>query len=98
MKKGFNVTPWEVSGKVDYDKIVKEFGVSKINDELLNKIKKHSKELNFMLRRKVFFAHRDLNWILDEYQAGNKFFLYTGRAPSGKVHLGHLLPWVFNKP
>jgi len=50
-----------------------------------------------MLRRRIFFAHRDLNWLLDEYEKGNKFFLYTGRAPSGETHIGHLLPWVFCK-
>ncbi len=50
-----------------------------------------------MLRRKIFFANRDLNWLLDEYERGNKFFLYTGRAPSGPVHIGHLLPWIFSK-
>src|SRR4030042_2144102 len=97
MKRGFSVTPWEVSGKVDYDKLIREFGVSRLNEELLQRIKKHTKDLHFMLRRKVFFAHRDLNWLLDEYEKGDKFFLYTGRAPSGKVHLGHLLPWVFTK-
>ena len=97
MKKEFKVTPYEVSGEVDYDKLIKEFGVSRIDEKLLERIKKHTKELHFMLRRKVFFAHRDLNWILDEYEKGNKFFLYTGRSPSGKVHIGHLLPWVFCK-
>ncbi len=97
MKKEFKVTPWEVSGEVDYEKIVKEFGVERINDALLDRIKKNAKELHFMLRRGVFFAHRDLNWLLDEYEKGHKFFLYTGRAPSGPVHLGHLLPWIFTK-
>jgi len=91
------VTPWEVSGKIDYGKIVKEFGVSKIDKSLLERIKKHTGELHYMLRRNTFFAHRDLNWLLDEYEKGNKFFLYTGRSPSGPVHLGHLLPWVFTK-
>ena len=95
--KEFNVTPWDVSGDVDYGKLIKKFGVSKLNDNLLERLKKHSRRLHFMLKRKVFFAHRDLNWILDEYEKGNKFFLYTGRAPSGPVHLGHLMPWVFTK-
>jgi tryptophanyl-tRNA synthetase len=76
---------------------VKQFGVSKIDNKLLQRIKKHTKNLHPMLRRGIFFAHRDLNWILDQYEKGNKFFLYTGRAPSGKVHLGHLLPWIFTK-
>ncbi len=94
---GFLVTPWEVKGDIDYEKLIKQFGVEKINDEVLDRIKKHTKELHFMLRRKVFFAHRDLNWVLNEYEKGNKFYLYTGRAPSGPVHLGHLMPWLFTK-
>ena len=97
MKKGGNVTPWKVEGEIDYEKLIREFGVEKINETTLNRIKKHTKDLHFMLKRGIFFAHRDLNWILDEYEKGNKFFLYTGRAPSGKVHLGHLLPWAFAK-
>lgn len=96
-KKEFKITPYEAKGEIDYDKLIKKFGVEKLNDKLLERIKKHTNELHFMLRRKVFFAHRDLNWLLDEYEKGNKFFLYTGRAPSGKIHLGHLLPWTFCK-
>jgi len=91
------VTPWEVSGEVDYKKLIKQFGVSEIDNEILSRIKKHTKELHFMLRRKIFFSHRDLKWLLEEYEQGNKFFLYTGRAPSGPIHLGHLMPWVFTK-
>ena len=97
MKETFKVTPWEVKGDIDYDKLIKEFGVEKIDDHLLERIKKHTGELHFLLRRKVFFANRDLNWLLDEYEKGNKFFLYTGRAPSGPIHLGHLMPWIFTK-
>ena len=96
-KKGYVVTPWEVSGDIDYGKLIKEFGVSKISDDTLERISKYTKDMHFMLRRKIFFAHRDLNWILDEYEKGNKFFLYTGRAPSGPIHLGHLMPWIFTK-
>lgn len=91
------VTPWEVKGKIDYNKLIKEFGVSEISDKHLEEIKKTSGELHHMLRRGIFFAHRDLKFILNEYQKGNKFFLYTGRAPSGPVHIGHLVPWIFTK-
>ncbi|MFH1249164.1 MAG: tryptophan--tRNA ligase [archaeon] len=97
MHSAFKVTPWEVSGSIDYERLLKDFGVEKINEDLLEKIKKHSKEIHFMLERKVFFAHRDLPWILDKFEKKEKFFLYTGRAPSGNVHLGHLLPWIFTK-
>jgi len=97
MQKEFKVTPYEVSGKVDYSKLIKEFGISKIDNMLLERIKKHTGELHPMLRREIFFAHRDLNWLLDEYEKGNKFFIYTGRGPSGPIHLGHLGTWIFTK-
>ena len=97
MVKKAVVTPWEVKGDIDYDKLVKEFGVSKIIDKHLELIKKHTGELHYFLKREIFFAHRDLKFILDEYEKGNKFFLYTGRAPSGKVHIGHMIPWMFTK-
>ena len=91
------VTPWEVSGEIDYDKLIKEFGLSVIDNKLLERIRKHTKDVHFMLRRGVIFAHRDLNWLLDEFEKGNKFFLYTGCGPSGPIHLGHIQMWTFTK-
>jgi len=91
------VTPWEVKGNVDYDKLIKDFGTEKIDEKLLKRIEKHTGELHHFLRRKIFFSHRDMNWILDEYEKDNKFYLYTGRAPSGPVHIGHLIPWILCK-
>ena len=64
---------------------------------MLDRLKKHTRNLHFMLRRRIFFSHRDLKWLLDEYEKGNEFFLYTGRGPSGHTHLGHLMPWIFTK-
>ncbi|RLE43585.1 tryptophan--tRNA ligase [Candidatus Woesearchaeota archaeon] len=93
----FRVTPWEVEGDVDYQKLMKEFGVKPLTKKLLQRIKAHTGELHYMLRRGIFISHRDLNWLLDEYEKGNKFFLYTGRGPSGHTHLGHLIPWIFTK-
>jgi tyrosyl-tRNA synthetase len=41
---------------------------------------------------------RDLNEILDLYEKGEKFYLYTGRGPSSEaLHLGHLVPFMFTK-
>lgn len=91
------VTPWEVSGHIDYEKLVKDFGTSHITPSLLKRFEKTAGESHFMLTRKVFFSHRDLDWLLDRYERGEQFALYTGRGPSGDTHLGHLLPWVFTK-
>lgn len=96
MKNEMKVTPYEVSGEVNYTRLIKEFGVSRIDSKILERIRKKAGGLHLFLRRGVFFAHRDLNWLLDEYDKGNNFFLYTGRAPSkgSKVHIGHLIPWI----
>ena len=91
------VTPWKVEGDLDYQRLIKEFGTSEITPELLTRIKKHTKQLHPYLKRKIFFSHRDMNWILDQYEKGNEFFLYTGRGPSEQVHLGHITVWKFTK-
>lgn len=97
MKKKMIVNPYEVKGKIDYDKLIKDFGIEKLTNFELDRIKKIAGELHPFLRRGIFFAHRDLNWCLDEYEKGNKFFLYTGRGPSGPIHIGHLSVWQFTK-
>lgn len=36
--------------------------------------------------------------ILNQYEAGKPFYLYTGRGPSSSsMHLGHLIPFIFCK-
>lgn len=91
------VTPWEVKGEIDYKKLIKEFGTEALTDNILKRIEKHTGSLHMFLRRKLFFSHRDLKWLFDEYEKGNKFYLYTGRGPSGKTHIGHLVTWMFTK-
>ncbi len=93
----FIVTPWEVKGKIDYDKLIQQFGTQAIDDALLRRISGIAGELHPLLRRKVFFSQRDLKWILDRYEAKEHFALYTGRGPSGHTHLGHMMPWIFTK-
>ncbi|MCL4517835.1 MAG: tryptophan--tRNA ligase [Thaumarchaeota archaeon] len=93
----FSVTPWSVEGIVDYDKLIERFGTSRISQEILDRFERITGELHPFLRRKIFYSHRDFDWILDRYEAGENFFLYTGRGPSGGVHLGHLIPWIFTK-
>ena len=91
------VTPWEVSGSVDYDRLVEEFGTKKIDGELLKRMEKHSKEMHLFLRRGFFFSHRDFDLVLEDCEKGKGFYLYTGRKPSGPMHIGHLIPMLFTK-
>lgn len=55
-------------------------------------------KVHHLLRRQIFFSHRDMHLILNEYEAGRPFYLYTGRGPSSEsMHLGHLIPFIVCK-
>ncbi|KAG2699481.1 hypothetical protein I3843_07G193000 [Carya illinoinensis] len=97
------VNPWEVSakegGKIDYDKLIEKFGCQRLNQSLIDRVEHlTSRRAHVFLRRGAFFAHRDFNEILDAYERGEKFYLYTGRGPSSEaLHLGHLIPFMFTQ-
>ncbi|KAJ8555319.1 hypothetical protein K7X08_012815 [Anisodus acutangulus] len=97
------VNPWEVSakdgGKIDYDKLIDKFGCQRLDETLIQRVERLTNRApHVFLRRGVFFAHRDFNDILDSYEKGEKFYLYTGRGPSSEaLHLGHLIPFMFTK-
>jgi tryptophanyl-tRNA synthetase len=97
MAKKYVVTPWEVSGDVDYEQLVNEFGTKHLTDSILHRLEKITGDLHFYLRRKIFFSHRDFDKILDLHEQRREFALYTGRGPSGNTHVGHLIAWVFTK-
>jgi tryptophanyl-tRNA synthetase len=92
-KDAVKVTPWEVSGKVDYHKLIKEFGVVEISDDMKKKLEK----LHPLIRRGLYFAHRDFDKWLKNKSAGKKVSVITGRGPSEKMHLGHLVPFLIAK-
>ncbi|MEZ0345030.1 MAG: tryptophan--tRNA ligase [Infirmifilum sp.] len=94
-QEGYSVTPWEAEGKIDYDKLIQEFGVERLDDSLITRIERLAGGLHPLLRRGFFFAHRDLGAVLDDYEAGRGFFLYTGRAPSkAPMHIAHIVPFI----
>lgn len=84
-KEKFEVTPWKVKGDIDYDKLIKKFGVKSMPE--LPKIFNE----NVLFRRNIIFAHRDFNKILDCIDNKQKFVMMTGLMPSGKFHLGHMI-------
>ena len=79
------ITPWEVSGNIDYNKLIKEFGISPIKE-----FPKQFNE-NLLFRRKIIFAHRDFDKILESIKNKKKFVMMTGLMPTGKMHLGHMI-------
>ena len=94
----YTLTPWEARGRIDYDKLIAEFGVERLEDRHLEALRELAGSLHPLLRRRFFFAHRDLDQVLDDYRSGRGFFLYTGRAPSrSPMHIGHLPPFIITQ-
>jgi tryptophanyl-tRNA synthetase len=97
------VDPWKVEAKsekgVDYEKLIKRFGSSRIDQTLIERIEKITgKPVHHLLKRGIFFSHRELEMVLQCYEEKKPFFLYTGRGPSSEaMHLGHLIPFIFTK-
>lgn len=79
----FKVTPWEVKGDIDYDKLIKEFGLKPFKN--LPKVFQ-----DFILfRRGIIYAHRDFEKITDAKKNKKPFVMMTGLMPSGQFHFGH---------
>jgi tryptophanyl-tRNA synthetase len=95
--RDFTVTPWKVEGEIDYKRLMAKFGTQPINPQIINRIKQLTGDVHPLLKLQYFFSHRDLDWILDKHEHGEPFYLYTGRGPSGMVHIGHITPWLFTK-
>ncbi|ELQ76384.1 Cytoplasmic tryptophanyl-tRNA synthetase, partial [Trachipleistophora hominis] len=94
------LTPWDVAQvQLDYQKITDQFGCELINDDLIAKMEKLTgKKVSHLIKRRIVFAHRDLGKILDDYERGRGFYLYTGRGPSTKsMHIGHVIPFMLCK-
>lgn len=97
------VDPWNVASTseagIDYDKLIKRFGSSRINSDLIEKLEVAAGQpVHHMIRRGIFFSHRDLYSIVEMAQQKKPFYLYTGRGPSSdSMHLGHLVPFIITK-
>jgi len=96
---GAKVTPWEVEGTVDYDKLIRDFGCDPITPELIARMERLTgRKAHRFLRRGLFFSHRDLTELLNRFERGEPFYLYTGRGPSSEsMHMGHLVPFQFTQ-
>ncbi len=81
------ITPWEVKGEVDYNKLIKDFGIKILSMGNLPK----TFEDNVLFRRGVVFAHRDFEKIVECIKNKKKFVMMTGLMPTGKFHLGHMI-------
>ncbi|MGV8086532.1 MAG: tryptophan--tRNA ligase [Candidatus Woesearchaeota archaeon] len=81
------VTPWDVKGDINYDKLIKEFGVQPLELVTLPKIFQD----NVLFRRGIIFAHRGFGQILSAIEHKHPFVMMTGLMPTGKFHIGHMV-------
>ena len=59
------ITPWEVEGVVDYERLMREFGIRPFS-EILDKIPNPHP----LMRRGVIFGHRDYERIIEAMKKG----------------------------
>ncbi|MEM4575384.1 MAG: tryptophan--tRNA ligase [Archaeoglobaceae archaeon] len=78
------ITPWEVEGVVDYQKLIEEFGISPLA-ELVDSIPNPHK----LIRRGAIFGHRDYWRVIEAIKKGRNFSVMSGFMPSGEIHFGH---------
>ncbi|SDJ88343.1 tryptophanyl-tRNA synthetase [Halovenus aranensis] len=90
----FTVTPHSVDGDVDYDQLLDQFGADEVTPDQCGRFPGPGHPL---VRRGVFYAHRDLDRFLDAATAGGDHALVTGVGPSGPMHIGHVFPFYFAK-
>jgi len=96
-EQDFEVTPWDVEGNVNYNRLIEKFGTERIDDELRQRIIQNAGENHLYLKRDFIFSQRDLDKVIEDYEEGEDFFLYTGIGPSGKMHIGHIISFYFTK-
>ena len=82
MVEDIRIDPWSSSQSTDYGRIVDQFGLSEVDPDLLP-------SPSMLHRRRIVFAHRDLDVVIAAQQAGRPFGVLTGLMPSGAMHLGH---------
>jgi tryptophanyl-tRNA synthetase len=76
--------PWGTSHVKDYDRLMKQFGIEPLTQELAKRLPYQHR----LIRRRVIFGHRDLGNIIRAIENGNEYAVMTGIKPSGEFHLG----------
>jgi len=89
-----SITPWEVEGDIDYNRLIEEFGTQSIGNHLFSRLKL---PLPPPVRRGMCFSHRDLDKWLNAYDNKERVSVVSGRGPSERMHIGHLTLYAIPK-
>ncbi len=85
--EGFRIDPWGTSYIKDYKRLMEEFGIKPITDELKSQLP----FVHRLIRRNIIFGHRDLEKIIAAINEKKEYAVMTGIKPSGPFHLGSKL-------
>ncbi|MFC4450812.1 tryptophan--tRNA ligase [Halorussus aquaticus] len=89
----FTVTPYAVEGEIDYRELLDRFGADELTDDQIARFP----DPHPMVRRKVFYAGRDVDRFLTATEEGQTVSLVTGVGPSGPMHIGHAMHFYHAK-
>jgi len=80
------VDPWgnQNINNEDEERLIKEFGLQTFDDVTWMSVK----DQNRYFRRRIIFAHRDFNLILNAIEKNEPWAVMSGIKPSGPFHLG----------
>lgn len=76
-------SPWGEGLIKDYSRLIKEFGISPIDQSVASLISD-----NFYLRRGMLVGHRDLPQFIAAAEAGQEVAILSGIKPTGVFHIG----------
>jgi tryptophanyl-tRNA synthetase len=93
MSQDFTVTPYAVEGEIDYRELLDRFGADELTDDQIARFP----DPHPMVRRKVFYAGRDVGRFLAAANGGDTVSLVTGVGPSGPMHVGHAMQFYHAK-
>ncbi len=75
--------PWSSDLIQDYRRLVEQFGLSEVTERHLEIFGDAP-----FFRRRIIFAHRDLDVIAEAIRSGKEYAVLTGIKPTGEYHLG----------
>jgi len=78
------IDPWGSSVYENYERLIKEFGISPMSD-LVDMLPRPHR----FFTRGIIFGHRGFEVVLGAIRRGEEFVVLTGFSPSGSVHFGH---------
>lgn len=76
--------PWSIEDVEDYDRLIRVFGIERINDNLLRSLP----FLNRYMRRRIVFGHRGLWEIIKAIKENRVYAVMSGIKPTGVFHFG----------